>query len=356
MRIAIVSPYALEVFGGVQNQVIGLANALGASHEVLVIAPGTGAKRMSFEVSGVGRYVRLPANGSRAPIALAPAAWATSRRVLAAFSPDVVHVHEPFVPLVGLAASTSTIAPVVATFHRADSGRFYRAMGPALTRSYRGLAGRVAVSDEAARTLHDVFGDAANAVQVVANGVDVERFERAPRRAHDVPQVVFVGRHEARKGLSVLLEAFSHDLEARLLVVGTGPQTNQLRSRYAQAGEIQFVGALDDEAMAEIVASADVFVAPSLGGESFGVVLLEAMAAGTAVLASDLPGYRLAAGDAARYFPPGDSFELRSSLRALLRTESERDALAARGHLRARAHSFTALAARYAEIYRAAIG
>ena len=353
MRIAIVSPYALEAFGGVQNQVTGLATALCASNEVLVVAPAAGASRVGYATADVGRFVRLPANGSRAPIALSPSAWRASRRALAAFGPDVIHVHEPFVPLVGLAAATSSIAPVVATFHRADAGRLYRLMRPLLSGTYRGLAARVAVSEEAARALRDVFEDAVGATDVVANGVDVERFARAPKRTHDEAQVAFVGRHEARKGLSVLLEAFSDDLDAHLLVVGRGPQFESLRSRFARRDKIDFLGALGDEEVASVVASADVFVAPSLGGESFGVVLLEAMAAGTAVLASDLAGYRLAAGDAARFFTAGDPAALRSALHELLQSKVERDALVARGHARVAGHSFSSLAARYREIYAA---
>ena len=355
MRIAIVSPYALEVFGGVQNQVMGLAAALGATSEVLVVAPGAGEGRPGYATADVGGFVSLPANGSRAPIALSPRAWRTSRRALAAFDPDVIHVHEPFVPLVGLAAASSAVAPVVGTFHRADSGRLYRSMRPLLSGTFRGLAARVAVSNEAARTLRDVFGDALGEMEIVANGIDVALFLRAQKRAHDELQVVFVGRHEARKGLAVLLEAFSNDLDAHLLVGGTGPQFEQLRSRFARPDKIDFLGALDDEEMASVVASADVFVAPSLGGESFGVVLLEAMAAGTAVLASDIAGYRLAAGDAARFFTAGDSSALKSALQELLHSKAERDALVLRGHARVEPHSFASLAARYREIYATSI-
>lgn len=352
MRVAIVSPYALDVFGGVQSQALGIGRELAASCDVLVVAPGPSGPRAGLVVKGVGAYVSIPANGSRAPIALAPAAWRATRKALEAFAPDVIHVHEPFVPLVGLAAATSELAPVVATFHRAGSGRLYPVLRPLLMSTYRGLAARVAVSLEAAETLRSLFGEREEPVEILSNGIDVARFERAAHLKGVVPSVVFVGRHEQRKGLSVLLEAFSDDLGARLIVVGTGPQFDQLRRRYARPGMVEFLGPLDDEQMANAVASADVLVAPSLGGESFGVVLLEAMAAGTAVVASDLPGYRLAAGDAARFFPRGDVVALRAALRELLTDPLQRGELVARGSSRASSHSFSALAARYAEIYR----
>jgi phosphatidylinositol alpha-mannosyltransferase len=221
--------------------------------------------------------------------------------------------------------------------------------------TYLDFETRVAVSQEALSTMHAVFGSDIRDVEIVANGIDVERFSRASRAQNDQPVVVFVGRHEHRKGLEVLLQAFSSDLGARLDVIGTGPEHARLRSEYERRGFIDFLGPVDDQLMASRVASADLLVAPSLAGESFGVVLLEAMAANTAVIASDLPGYRLAAGDAARFVPPGDVFALRDAIRDLLESSKSRDMLVQAGAARARQHSFSSLSARYRELYESSL-
>jgi phosphatidylinositol alpha-mannosyltransferase len=203
---------------------------------------------------------------------------------------------------------------------------------------------------------------------LIANGVDLRRY------AHDVGAdeppsgpltIVFVGRHEERKGLVVLLEAFERLRKdaasqqvrhARLNVVGDGPATVQLKERFGSDDAISWLGAVDDAEKARELASADVFVAPSLRGESFGVVLLEAMAAGTAVIASDLPGYRLAAGDAARFVPPGDAPTLATALEAVLEDAHERARLRGLATERVRGFSLDAIAEQYMELYEALIG
>jgi phosphatidylinositol alpha-mannosyltransferase len=358
VKIALVSPYSLEVYGGVQNQVRGLARALAATEEVTVIAPGKSIELDGVRTVGVGRVSSVPANGSRAPIALAPRSWSATREILHGLAPDVVHVHEPFVPMVGLATLQGHVAPVVATFHRGGSGRIYPLLAPLLRRDFEKIDERVAVSEEALATLRKVFGARAASIEVVANAIDLERFSRAEKNASSKrPVVVFVGRHEMRKGLSVLLEAFGGGIgDARLEVIGDGPEHTKLLHRFSRPGVVDFLGAIDDQALAEHVAGAQVFVAPSLSGESFGVVLLEAMAARTAVIASALPGYRLAAGDAAEFVAPGDAAALRKMLVALLESADRREDLVARGATRASHHSFRALAERYLAIYRSLAG
>lgn len=354
MKIALVSPYSLEVYGGVQNQVRGLAQALSLSADVTVIAPGGSIELARVRTVGVGRVSSVPANGSRAPIALAPRSWSATRETLRGLDPDVVHVHEPFVPTVGLAALRSHVAPLVATFHRGGAGRIYPLLAPLLRGEFEKIGERVVVSEEALDTLRRVFGPLAASIVVVPNAIDLERFSHAAKSGSSGQQVVvFVGRHEARKGLSVLLEAFGDGLgDARLEVIGDGPEQAKLLQRFSRPGVVDFLGAIDDRALADHVAGAQVLVAPSLSGESFGVVLLEAMAARTAVIASALPGYRLAAGDAAEFVPPGDPTALRAALTTLLESPDRREALVAKGVIRASHHSFSALAERYLAIYR----
>jgi len=357
MKIAFVSPYSLEVFGGVQGQVMGLANALADTDEVEIIAPGAAQLRGKVHVHGVGPVTSVPANGSRAPIALGVRQWRATGELLRRFRPDVVHVHEPFVPVVGLAALRSGLAPIVATFHRGGAGRFYPLLAPVLRRDFQRISQVVAVSKEAAITLDAVFGQGARAISILPNAIDVDRFERASVLPSSRPVIVFVGRLEARKGLTVLLEAFGDGIsDARVEVIGDGPERERLERHFGRPGAVEFLGALDDLEMASHLASAEIFVAPALSGESFGVVLLEAMAARTAVIASSIPGYRLAGADAAMFVPPGDVEALRAAIIGLLASPDRRQVLLAAGRARAEAHSFSFLAGAYREIYESTLG
>ena len=357
MRVALVSAYDLAVPGGVQAQVLGLARALGAAgHEVVVIAPGTaGADQPAgLELVVVGRSHLVPANGSRAPVAPTPGAMRRARRALVSAAADVVHVHEPLVPGPALAAACTRGAPVVGTFHRARAGAGYIAYGHAFARLVRRLDDRVAVSEMAAETLRAAVGPCE--VAILGNAVDLDRFAATVPVPATAPTALFVGRIEQRKGLAVLLEAFAGlPGDVRLRIVGDGPGATALRRRFAADARLEWLGALRDEELTRQLVAADVLVAPSLGGESFGVVLLEAMAAGTAVVASDIPGYRLAAGGAADLVPPGDAVALGERLGRLLGDPAERARLAAAGRLVAARHSFTDLAAAYAARYAAVV-
>ncbi|HTW99792.1 MAG TPA: glycosyltransferase family 4 protein, partial [Acidimicrobiales bacterium] len=214
----------------------------------------------------------------------------------------------------------------------------------------------VAVSEPARDTLISVLGHDPGCV-VLWNGVDVDRFSRAAPWPQDRPSIVFAGRHEPRKGLGILLEAFA-DVpgEVSLVVVGSGPLSDSLRRVAARDGRVEWCGALSDGDLARRLAAASIFVAPSLGGESFGLVLLEAMAASAAVIASDLPGYRLAVGDAASFVPPGDPAMLAEALRTLLADEPRRAALVAAGHALVAERSFRRLASWYQGRYRQLAG
>jgi phosphatidylinositol alpha-mannosyltransferase len=356
MRIALVSAYDLAVPGGVQAQVTGLARALRAGgHDVVIVAPGTRATAPAdLEVVTVGRSRRIRANGSFAPVAPTPAAMRRTRHALRAAAVDLVHVHEPLVPGPALAAATIPAVPVVGTFHRARASAAYVLYGHALRGVVRRLDDRVAVSAVARATLLAATGPCQ--IDILPNAVDVERFAGVSPLPTAAPTVLFVGRVEARKGLDVLVEAFSGiDGDLRLQIVGDGPEAAALRRRFGRDARVEWLGALSDDERDRRLAAAELLVAPSLGGESFGVVLLEAMAAGTAVLASDLPGYRLASDGAAAFFPPGDAAALRRELAALLGDAAARRRLVAAGRLVAARHSFANLAAAYAARFEAAV-
>jgi len=357
VRVAIVCPYALDVPGGVQGQSLGLAGALARrGHEVALLAPGAaGARGGAFPVVDLGATRAVPANGSVAPLALGLSVLSRTRGALGRFRPDVVHLEEPFVPLVGL-AGLSVGAPLVGTFHRAGAGRGYRSLRPLLARLAARLDGRVAVSLAAAATLEAVTGRAPD--EVLHNAVDPERFSAPPAApTGGARRIAFVGRHEQRKGLEVLLRAFTglegDDLE--LLVVSDGPERARLERDCADP-RVRWLGRIDDDALAALLGGAQLFAAPSLGGESFGVVLLEAMAAGCAVVASDLPGYREAGGESACYVAPGDPEALRQGLARLLAEPELVRRLGAAGRARAAEHSFSALAAAYESCYERALG
>lgn len=364
MRVALVSGYDWEVFGGVQSQVRDLARALSELGEsVRLVCPGSppgAGNEAPFLIEVTGRSRPVSVNGSRAPVSPGPASFLKARRALSSFVPDVVHVHEPLLPGPPLAAVLSRRAPVVGTFHRAGSDSLYRlegrVLGPLVASR---LAATTAVSEAAAETAGRVLQSRVKPIEI-PNGVDVDRLSALARDpGHDGlkteggPVVVFLGRLEARKGAGLLLEAFGRlAARPRLLLVGDGPERPGLEAAAAPMPEISFLGALSDEEAAERVASADCFVAPALSGESFGIVLLEAMALGTAVVASDLPGYARAAGKAAELFRTGDSGDLARALSEVLARPKRRQELVAAGRERAAECSMTEVARRYLEVYR----
>jgi phosphatidylinositol alpha-mannosyltransferase len=362
MRIAIVCPYSCTRPGGVQTQVLGLARALAARGDQVAIlgpaegVPGTGRLAPTalggavFMKVGVGTSVSV--NGSRAPVS--PWPWTMSRTVSALrdFAPEIVHVHEPFAPGPALGAVMMGPRPIVGTFHRSGADFAYRAYGHVVGVWSRRLDAAFAVSEAARATAKVCLGRLSQPVAVIPNGVEVDRFARAEPWPKTEPTIVFVGRHESRKGLRVLLEAFGLLAEPTCLwVVGDGPETGQLRAQFGPDPRIEWLGTLDDDERAARLAGADVLVAPSLGGESFGVVLLEAMAAGTPVIASDLPGYQLAAGAAARFVSPGNRLALAEAMRAVLGDEGVREELSRRGRERASAYDMGVIAGLYRDNY-----
>lgn len=349
MRIAVVCPYDLGATGGVQAQVLGLAQAFGAlGHHVEVLAPGVLAEGMSSTVTTVGRSLRVPVNGSVAPMAPHPGAAARTVGRLRAGRFDVVHLHEPLAPSITVPALLCGAAPTVGTFHAAGDRTPYRWAAPVARWAARRLTVRVAVSEAAASLAGRYLG---GSYLLVPNGVPPAAAPVTQGRTRE-RAVLFLGRHEPRKGLAVLLAAAAHlpdDVE--VWVAGEGPQSGALRSAAPVGRHIRWLGRLSDDEKGERMARAQVLCAPSLGGESFGVVLAEAMAAGLPVVASDLSGYRAAVGEAAAVFvPPGDAVALADGLRRVLGDPALAERLRSAGAERARGLSMVATARRYVEL------
>ncbi|MBM3659097.1 MAG: glycosyltransferase family 4 protein, partial [Actinobacteria bacterium] len=314
-RVAIVCPYSLSVFGGVQGQVLGLAHALRQrGFETRVIAPCDGPPPEPG-ITTVGPTRRFPSNGSIAPITSNHLAAARTLEALRNFAPDVVHLHEPLTPGPTHAALVGTDLPVVGTFHACYSSgynKWYAALRRPLQRMIDRLTVCTAVSPEASRDVQTAFGVDC---RILFNGVEVEHYARAEPWPSEEPTIMFVGRHESRKGLDLLLDAFAAlDRPARLWVASAGPQTEALRARGVPG--VEWLGRITEAEKARRLRGAAIACFPSIEGESFGVVLLEAMAAGTAVVASDLTGYRAVArtGDEARLVPVGDVAALTATL------------------------------------------
>lgn len=354
MRIGLVCPYSLSIPGGVQGQVLALARALRRrGHEARVLAPCDGPPPELF-VTPLGNSVPMATNGSVAPIAPDVPAQLRTIRALWDERFDVVHLHEPLVPGPTATALLLKPAPLVGTFHAAGSQPAYQALSPFASWFGQRLDVRVAVSDDA---LALVEGPIGGEFRVLFNGIEAQRFRDAEPWPTDGPTVLFLGRHEQRKGLATLLEAVPQlGPDVRVWVAGDGPQTDELRARH-QDPRIEWLGRIDDAERDRRLAGASVFCAPSLGGESFGVILLEAMAAGTPVVASSIPGYvKVAAPDgsapAAVLVEPGDVAALAEGLSRALTDPATTEPLRAAGAARAAAFDLEVLCEHYLEIYR----
>ena len=354
VRVGLVCPYSLNLPGGVQGQVIALGRALRSiGIDARVLGPCDGPPP-DAAVTPLGQSVPLASNGSFAPIAPDPACALRTIRALRDEDFDVVHLHEPLVPGPSLTALMFTDAPTVGTFHRSGESGFYRAMRPIARRTAAMLSLRCAVSEDALATAKHALG---GEYSLVGNGIDVAFFAKADPWPTEGPTIFFVGRHEPRKGLAVLVDAMARlGPDVRLWVGGDGPETSRLRTATMDDPRIEWLGRLSEDDKARRLRGADVFCAPSLHGESFGVVLLEAMAASTAIVASDLPGYRHVArpGGEGRLVPPGDAAALATALRQVLAGGPAIDELVMAGDCRASYFSMERLAERYVELYHRA--
>jgi phosphatidylinositol alpha-mannosyltransferase len=356
VRIGMICPYSLAVWGGVQLQVLGLARSLRHKGvDTQVLAPCDGPPPEPW-VTPLGDSIPYAQNGSFAPLAPDPAA---QLRVLGAIWDerfDALHLHEPLAPGPTLTAVLVKPVPLIGTFHASGDIGVYRWARFGVKRLASRLDLRVAVSPEAAgmaRRYLDGHYD------ILFNGIETERFARAAPAPRQGPTILFLGRHEPRKGLSVLVEA-SRLLppDVRFWIGGQGQQTEALRAATADDPRFEWLGSLSEDDKLARLRAADVFCVPSLGGESFGVVLLEGMAAGTPVVASDLPAYRVVSGDgtSAQLFPTGDGVALAKALLQALDRTPEVEARVARGRQRADEFSMSALADAYIARYQRLVG
>lgn len=356
MRIGIVSPYSLTVPGGVQAQVLGLARELRRrGHETRVLGPCDGPPPESF-ITPLGDSLPLSANGSVAPIAPDPSAALRTLRVLNDEQFDVIHLHEPLAPGPTSTALMVHRAPTVGTFHMAGTSASYRILRPALSRLITRIDHKVVVSKDALALVERYLG---GEYEVLFNGVELDEIRSArpwPDSEDDAPVVFFCGRHEERKGLGVLIQAVQqHSLAVRVWIGSDGPDTEELARSTAGDSRFEWLGRVTDDEKFSRLRSADVFCAPSLHGESFGVVLIEAMAAGTTVVASALDGYRNVATDGVDSIlvEPGDPAALADALRLIVNDRTLADHLRDAGMQRAERFAMTSLADRYVEIYQA---
>jgi len=361
VRIGIVCPYSFDVPGGVQFHVRDLAqHLLSLGHHVRVLAPADDEAALPDFIDSAGRAVAVPYNGSVARLSFGPLTAARVRRWLAEGAFDVLHLHEPLSPSASMLALWAAQGPIVATFHTANlRSRAMQAAFPLLRPSLEKIAARIAVSEDARRTLVEhIGGDAV----VVPNGVFVDDFARAQPRPEwagtpERPVVAFVGRlDEARKGLPVLCEVVPRVRAvvpgARFLVAGRGDLA-AARALLADPGDVEFLGPVDDADKQRLLASADVYLAPHTGGESFGIVLVEAMAAGAAVAASDLGAFRrvLDDGAAGALFTTGDPDAAAAAVLRLLAEPGERARLAAAGQKAARRYDWPVVAREVLAVY-----
>ena len=344
MRVGLVCPYAWDAPGGVRSHIADLAQTLIArGHEVSVLAPVDEAEEVPDWIVDGGRPVSVPYNGSVAKLSFGVKATARVRRWIRDGDFDVLHVHEPLAPSLSLLACWVGRGPIVATWHSSSersrmlSAGFYIAQT-----AMEKVTARIAVSEDARRFLvGHLGGDAV----LIPNGVRVSDFvtdERLGAFDPDRPSMVFLGRmDEPRKGLAVLVAALPGIVaevpDVQVVVVGPGDIDEQRESLDPRVRDnVVYLGRVSDADKARAFASADVYVAPHTGGESFGIVLAEAMAASTAVLASDLPAFRnvLADGTAGRLFATGDSAALARAAVDLLTDGEARENLVRLGRTR----------------------
>ena len=363
MRIGIVSPYSFDVPGGVQLHVRDLAEYfISQGHHVSVLAPADDDTPLPDYVVSSGRAVPVRYNGSVARLSFGPVTAARVGRWVDGGHFDVVHIHEPVAPSVSVLALWAVDGPIVATFHTSNlRSRAMQAAYPLLRPSLEKISARIAVSEDARRTVTTHLGGDA---VVIPNWVFVERFATAePKPAWggtpDRPTIAFLGRmEEPRKGMPLLGQALREIVSqlpgVRVLIAGPGdPDAVRQRMTAEAAAACEFLGPVSDVDKARLLASADLYLAPNTGGESFGIILIEAMSARATVLASDLPAFSrvLDGGRAGEMFRNEDPADLARAVVALLGDPVRREELAAAGRKRANAFDWSVVAADVMAVY-----
>jgi phosphatidylinositol alpha-mannosyltransferase len=359
VKIGIVCPYSWDVPGGVQFHIRDLAEHLiRLGHQVSVLAPADDETPLPPYVVSAGRAVPVPYNGSVARLNFGFLSAARVRRWLHDGVFDVIHIHEPASPSLGLLTCWAAQGPIVATFHTSNPrSRAMIAAYPILQPALEKISARIAVSEYARRTLVEHLGGDA---VVIPNGVDVGFFDKAePRAEWQGGTIGFIGRiDEPRKGLPVLMRAlpriFAECPDARLLVAGRGDEEEAVASLPEELRErVEFLGMVSDEDKARLLRSVDLYIAPNTGGESFGIILVEAMSAGAPVLASDLDAFAqvLDQGAAGELFANEDPEALATAAVRLLGDEKRRAELRERGTAHVRRFDWSTVAADILSVY-----
>lgn len=355
MRIGLVCPYSLSLPGGVQGQVLGLGRALRRlGIDARILAPCDGPPP-DTAVTPLGNSIPTASNGSMAAIAPDPAAALRTIRALRDEQFDVVHIHEPLAPGPPLTALLFNYGAMVGTFHRSGDSGWYEVLKPLVRWRAKQLTIRAAVSEEALDTAQRALG---GTYELVWNGIDIDLYQEAKPWPSSDTVVMFVGRHEPRKGLAVLIEAMRLvGPDVKVWIAGEGPETARLRHATASEPRFQWLGMISEQEKIRRLRAADVLCAPSLHGESFGVILLEGMAAGAPVVASELQGYRRVArpGVDALTAPPGDADALAGALRIALDGGPDIKNMVENGLERSAQFSLDSLAEHYANMYARAL-
>ncbi|OBK30236.1 alpha-(1-2)-phosphatidylinositol mannosyltransferase [Mycobacterium asiaticum] len=365
MRIGMVCPYSFDVPGGVQSHVLQLAEVMSArGHQVSVLAPVSENTSLPDYVVSAGKAVPIPYNGSVARLRFGPATHRKVKKWLADGDFDVLHLHEPNAPSLSMLALNIAEGPIVATFHTsATKSLSLSVLGGLLRPMHEKIVGRIAVSDLARRWQMESLGS--DAVEI-PNGVDVDFFASAqPLNGYPRPgkTVLFLGRYdEPRKGMATLLAAMPTVVQRfpdlQLLIVGRGDE-DELRSQASGfVDNLRFLGQVDDAGKASAMRSADVYCAPNTGGESFGIVLVEAMAACTAVVASDLDAFRrvLQDGEVGRLVPVEHGAALAEALIAVLQDDALRQGYVSAGREAVRRYDWSVVASQIMRVYETVAG
>jgi phosphatidylinositol alpha-mannosyltransferase len=365
IRIGMVCPYGWDTPGGVQSHMRDLAEYLiGEGHFVSILAP-ISDESVSLEdyVVNAGKPISIPVNGSVARVLFGPLASSRAKQWIASGDFDLLHLHEPAIPSLSLLACSAAEGPLVGTFHvSTPKKKAIYAIGPILEPIVEKLTARIAVSELARSTLKDHFNTDA---VVIPNGIDGQKYANAPiTKEFSGPNTIgFMGRfEEPRKGLQILIDSLAIVArfvpDVKYLIAGPGDSDEfvknlnpQLRSR------ITFLGRLSDRQKESFLRSVEIYVAPNTGGESFGIILTEALSAGTAVIASDIPAFKavLENGEVGALFRNEDSSDLAKVIVALLRDDARREKLASDGKLSAQKYDWQVVAEQIESVYEMAI-
>jgi len=361
MKIGFVSPYAWDVPGGVQAHIRDLATFYShQGHEVSVLAPASDESSINDDfVVPAGRPVAIPYNGAVARVLFGPVAASRVRQWIATEDFDILHLHEPAIPSLSLLACSIAEGPMVGTFHvAAPRQKVAFAIAPVLEPIIEKLRARIAVSEVARETL-TIHLDT-DAV-VIPNGISASFYGNAEpnpdwKRPHTIG---FIGRFsEPRKGLGVLLEALPNIArifpDVRILIAGPGEGIEAMQSvNPALRNRLQFLGRINDDEKASFLKSLDLYVAPNTGGESFGIILAEALASGVPVIASDIPAFRylLDEGKYGSLFENENATDLAEKIIELFRSQEKRQALSARGLERAQRFDWSAVSDEIMNVY-----